>query len=316
MLCVILNLDKRLLYYKGGEFQTDQAWRHRTVYHQNDYELIFCLKGKLYLNLNGRNIVLNQHELLVVPPFYKMTGYYDSPVGTDFYWLHFFPQTKGQVVDLSADQVASQLTKIGHDKEHQSIILPLKFAVTNFAEVTVLIHQILAANQALPFLNERDYLTSALLINLFMGTLSGSGRDDQLHVEMIKEWIRVHMSATLTVEDIATQNGFSPDYLTRLFKKVLGMTTLQYVNRIKIETAKSILIRTNLPIKEIAANSFFSDTRTFMRRFKALTGLTPSEYRHSDGFVHHNNPHIDPQIPLPKQIEDMIDYIPENGDVN
>ena len=84
MLCVILNLDKRLLYYKGGEFQTDQAWRHRTVYHQNDYELIFCLKGKLYLNLNGRNIVLNQHELLVVPPFYKMTGYYDSPVGTDF----------------------------------------------------------------------------------------------------------------------------------------------------------------------------------------------------------------------------------------
>lgn len=315
MLCTILNLDKKLFYYKGGEFQTDQAWKHRAVYHHGDYELIFCLKGKLYLTLNGQNLILNQHELLVVPPFYKMAGYYDSPVGTDFYWLHFLPQVKGQVVNLSAEHVASQLAKIGHNKEHQSIILPLKFSVTNFEEVTILIHQILAVSKTLPFLDERNYLTSALLIKLFMGTIGGDGRDDQLHVETIKEWIRAHINANLTVEEIALQNSLSPDYLTRLFKKVLGMTTLQYINRVKVETAKSLLIRTNLPIKEVAANSFFSDTRTFMRRFKALTGLTPSEYRHSNGSVHHNNPHIDPQIPLPKQIEDMIDYIPENGDL-
>lgn len=315
MLCTILNLDKKLFYYKGGEFQTDQAWKHRAVYHHGDYELIFCLKGKLYLTLNGQNLILNPHELLVVPPFYKMAGYYDSPVETDFYWLHFLPQVKGQVVNLSAEHVASQLTKIGHDKEHQSIILPLKFAVTNFEEVTILIHQILAVSKTLPFLDERNYLTSALLIKLFMGTIGGDGRDDQLHVEAIKEWIRAHISANLTVEEIALQNSLSPDYLTRLFKRVLGMTTLQYINRVKVETAKSLLIRTNLSIKEVAANSFFSDTRTFMRRFKALTGLTPSEYRHSNGSVHHNNPHIDPQIPLPKQIEDLIDYIPENGDL-
>jgi hypothetical protein len=31
--------------------------------------------------------------------------------------------------------------------------------------------------------------------------------------------------------------------------------------------------------------------------------------------IHHNNPHVDPQIPVPKRIEDTIDYIPENGDL-
>lgn len=102
------------------------------------------------------------------------------------------------------------------------------------------------------------------------------------------------MSNQLTVEEIADHNNFNPDYLTRMFKRVLGITTRQYLNRIKIETASSLLIRTGMPIKEVAANSFFNDTRTFLRCFKAMTGLTPTEYRQSNCEIHHNNPHIDP----------------------
>lgn len=316
MLCVSLNLGKSLYYYKGGEFQADSnSWHHQQVFHQGDWELMFCLSGKLYLSLDDHNVILNPHELLVVPPFCKMVGYRDSPTGTDFYWLHFLPQEKGQVLDLTAEEIKQQASKVGQTKDQRSILLPLKFKVTNFEEVTIQIHQILTKKASLPFLDERNYLVAALLANLFIGTIGDDNRSDSLHVDAVKEWIRVHMSSSLTVEEVAVKNNFSPDYLTRLFKSVLGMTTLQYINRVKIETACSLLIRSNLTLRKVAAYSFFNDTRTFLRRFKADTGLTPTEYRNSNQSVHHNNPHIDPQIPLPKEIEDLIDYIPENGTV-
>lgn len=313
---VSFNLSKSIFYYKGGEFRTDQPWQHQAVYHHGDYELIFCLQGQIFLTLNQQQLVLKPHDLLIVPPYCKMVGNAKSPVGTAFYWLHFLPQERAQITEQAPASIAPMINAVGQSKHQQTIFLPLKFAVANFEEVTVLIHQILASTPPRPYLDDRNLLTAALLIKLFAGTATTeSTRADQRRVATVQEWIRAHMSSQLTVEEIADHNNFNPDYLTRMFKRVLGVTTRQYLNRIKIETASSLLIRTGMPIKEVAANSFFSDTRTFLRRFKAMTGLTPTEYRQSNREIHHNNPHIDPQIPLPKQIEDLIDYIPENGNL-
>ncbi|MFT8742306.1 helix-turn-helix domain-containing protein [Lentilactobacillus hilgardii] len=75
-----------------------------------------------------------------------------------------------------------------------------------------------------------------------------------------------------------------------------------------------LLIRTEMPVKQVAYNSYFNDPKVFMRRFKSSTGLSPSEYRKSYNLIHLNNPHVDLQIP--KRIADSIDYIPENGDIS
>ncbi len=314
MLFSTFALAKTLLYYKGGEFISHGSWRHRRMYHKGDYELILCIKGPIYLQIGDQRVTLSDHEVLIVPPFTTMFGYQDSPHGADFYWLHFFSQHKEELFESSEEQMISEVKTNKQSK--RKIFLPMQFKLSDYEESTILIHQILSIHNELSFIEERDYLVSALLIQLYKSYFNHADvTSDSSRINAIKEWIRANMSSTLTVEEIAENVHLNPDYLTRLFKQCTGMTTLQYLNHVKIEVATLLLIRTEMPVKQVAFNAYFNDPKVFMRRFKSTIGLSPGEYRKSYNLIHLNNPHVDPQIPIPKRIADSIDYIPENGDI-
>ena len=308
------TLEKSVLFYKGGEFIAESQWQHRQMYHKGDYELIVCIKGPVYLEIDSEEYTLNEDDVLIVPPFTKFGGFKDSPDGADFYWLHFFSQFKEDTYHKDEAVVAAELRN--QKSTHHQISLPSQFKLSDSRQILVLIHQILSIRDELAYVEERDFLTSALLIRLFKQFLNQYQPDEETtRMNYLKEWIRAHMSSSLSVNQIANCVHLNPDYLTRLFKKHTGMTTLQYLNHLKIEVASLLLVRTEMPIKKIADYAYFSDDKTFMRRFKTETGLTPSEYRNSYNMIHLNNPHVDPQIPIPKRIADSIDYIPENGDI-
>lgn len=307
-------MEKTLLYYTGGEFLAHKGWHHRRMYHMGDYELILCIKGPIYLQIGDRRYTLNTHEVLIVPPFTTFYGYQDSPGDVDFYWVHFFSQHKEDTLTADEDDMTEKV-KASTSKKRQ-IFLPQYFKLADYEEATILIHQILSIHNELSFIEERDYLVSALLIQLYKSYFNRpDANEDSSRINSLKEWIRANMSSDLTVAEIADRSHLNPDYLTRLFKHCTGMTTLQYLNHVKIEVATLLLIRTDMSIKQIADNSYFNDPKVFMRRFKSATGLSPTEYRKSYNLIHLNNPHVDPQIPIPKRIADSIDYIPENGDI-
>lgn len=314
MLFSTFTIAKALLYYKGGEFIAHGPWKHRRMYHKGDYELILCIKGPIYLQINDQRFTLKPHEVLIVPPFTTFYGYQDSENDVDFYWLHFFSQHKEDAFESDEATMTSEV-RANKTAKHK-IFLPMYFKLTDYEEATILIHQILSIHNELSFIEERDYLVSALLIQLYKSYFNRpDSNEDSTRINYMKEWIRANMSSTLTVAEIANRVHLNPDYLTRLFKQCTGMTTLQYLNHVKIEVATLLLIRTEIPIKQVADSSYFNDPKVFMRRFKSSTGLSPTEYRKSYNLIHLNNPHVDPQIPIPKRIADSIDYIPENGDI-
>lgn len=314
MLFTTFSVEKPLLYYKGGEFSAQGAWCHRPMYHKGDYELILCLKGPIYLQIDDQKITVSPNEIVLIPPFTPMTGYQDSDTPVDFYWLHFFSQHKETTFEADENAMFSEI-KTNKNSKHR-LSLPLHFKLPDYESATILIHQILSIHNELSSIEERDYLVSALLIQLYKSYFNHFDvQSDRAKINDMKEWIRANMSSTLTVAEIADNMHLNVDYLTRLFKKCTGMTTLQYLNHIKIEVATLLLIRTEMSVKQIAAASYFNDSKVFMRRFKKSTGLSPSEYRKSYNLIHLNNPHVDPQIPIPKRIVDSIDYIPENGNV-
>lgn len=293
---------------------SDVAWQHKPMYHKGDYEIIICVKGPIYIKVEDTKYVLNEHEVLVLPPFKRFEGYQDSPAGVDFYWIHFFSQYKEKPIEDDAENVVSNLKE--NSSDIRNVILPINFKLVDDRQILVLIHQILSVRDGISFIDERDYLTSAMLIYLFKSFISQYNQDsDTAKIDYIKEWIRANISDSLTVAEIAESVHLNSDYLTRLFKKCTGMTTLQYLNHLKIEVASLLLVRTEMPIKQVAAESYFNDPKVFMRKFKSEAGLSPSEYRNSYNMIHHNNPQVDPQIPIPKRIEDTINYIPENGDI-
>lgn len=87
-----------------------------------------------------------------------------------------------------------------------------------------------------------------------------------------------HYAQRLTVRDIAASVGVSPDYLTRQFHKVTGITPQEYLRRFRFARAMELL-QAGLPVGEVAARVGFSNLCHFSREFKKEMGVTPSQYK-------------------------------------
>lgn len=82
-------------------------------------------------------------------------------------------------------------------------------------------------------------------------------------------------NSLFTLEDI----GFSQRRLTQIFKQEYGITPKKYIDCLRLNMAKQMLINTNKKIIDIAYEIGFYNLSAFNRFFKNKTGKTPSEYR-------------------------------------
>ena len=84
----------------------------------------------------------------------------------------------------------------------------------------------------------------------------------------------------LSLNQLADYVHLSPNYLSNLFKKEVGYRLSDYMNELRIEKAKYLLLNTRERSHEIASELGFSDPAYFCKVFKKSTGLSPAEYRH------------------------------------
>lgn len=94
-------------------------------------------------------------------------------------------------------------------------------------------------------------------------------------------YIHRNLNTALTLEEVADHVYLSQFYFSRLFKKEVGQSFVSYLNRQRIDQAKSLLMETNLSIKTIAKNIGYAQTSYFCKIFKELEGSTPANFRKS-----------------------------------
>lgn len=91
--------------------------------------------------------------------------------------------------------------------------------------------------------------------------------------------IRFTIDQPVSLNRIAHTLGVHPSYLSRTFKKELGMTLTAYINTLRIEEAKYLLDYSNEPVTEIASSVGYNDPNYFSKVFTKLEHVTPHEYR-------------------------------------
>ncbi|WP_171685510.1 helix-turn-helix domain-containing protein [Paenibacillus planticolens] len=91
-----------------------------------------------------------------------------------------------------------------------------------------------------------------------------------------------HLYGDITLDQLAERTNLSPNYLSSLFKKEVGLSISEHVQRERIEEAKRLLTLTDYPITDIAAWLNFNDQSYFNKVFKKWKGMTPKAYRQSE----------------------------------
>ncbi len=91
-------------------------------------------------------------------------------------------------------------------------------------------------------------------------------------------YIRQHYHLPITLEDLTQVAGLSVAQLERYCKRIFHLTPRQMIHKARLEQAH-LLLRTQLPITEVALRCGYSDHSAFSRQFKTMTGFTPRQYR-------------------------------------
>lgn len=249
---------ENVAYCGAGKFVSHGEWVHpdRII---NSYELIFVLSGTVCINEDSVQYQLKKNDLLLLEPTLRHFGYKKSS-NTSFYWVHF--------------------TGAPH-------INP-KFKYQTLADtynLSLLFKQLLHYRSENQIAECLDYLTRLILIEAF------SFKKQEYTNKIVSEavaWITANKDILLKVEQVSEHFGYNTDYISRLFKVNYGKSLKEYINDVKINYIKQLLLTTNLSLTDIAYNTGFVDYKYFLKFFKYHEGVTPTQFLKSYSKTHVN----------------------------
>lgn len=109
--------------------------------------------------------------------------------------------------------------------------------------------------------------------------VQGNQADLELAVVQLKEYVsNYYMDRNLSLDEQASHLNVDVVQLSRYFKSKMGLNYIDYLTKIRLEKAKQLLVRSSMPIKEVAENVGY-EPAYFNRIFKKYFNLTPGQYR-------------------------------------
>jgi AraC-like DNA-binding protein/ligand-binding sensor protein len=135
--------------------------------------------------------------------------------------------------------------------------------------------------------SRRQYAGVVRLLEIFGNNLSFVANQIALReadaesplIRRARAYIAGHQADPLRLEDVAKAMHVSTFYFCKLFKKATGLTFTDYLGRVRVEKAKTLLLNPHLRISEIAYMVGFQSLTHFNRVFRKITGQSPTHFR-------------------------------------
>ena len=248
------------------------------------WEMVYVDRGRVRVKRDEEELILSQGEIIFHKPneFHSIRAEESSP--------NFF------VVSFDTASAAMKHFE-GYHTVLNKTLAPFISSVIREAEATYdipkndpdLTH--LSRKQNAPVGGEQ--LIKTYLEQLFVLLLRGMTREAGTSIFPSKERLEGHLVVSMKkmieervtdafrVGDLCAALGYSESYLCRLFREQTGETVAAYAVRVRIGRAKEMIREGRLNFTQIAARLGFQSAHYFSRRFKLITGMSPSEYAES-----------------------------------
>lgn len=91
-----------------------------------------------------------------------------------------------------------------------------------------------------------------------------------------KEYMDIHFAGGITVEGVSAHAGVDRTHFAKQFRKAYGLSPVQYIQQLKMNQAKRLLVQTPLTLTEVAHSVGYPDLFSFSKAFKSRSGSRPT----------------------------------------
>jgi len=261
-----------------------QIWGPRTI---PDYQLIYIVSGKATLTLGSQRFELAPGECVFygINSPHKIVASITNPF--TFMSIHF-KWNEDSTVPVHPLEGIKDVKKI----EREQIIPTYHIQVENHGEIKIPNHFILPIVESLFTQIVREYrfeelgytftlrgLLIQLITIIVRHEINGSfSLGERRKIAPALEAIRKQPNINWSSSELADLCGYHPTYFASIFKETTGHSPKCYIISERIRKAKQLLIESQT-IEEVANSLGYTSQHYFSRNFKAVTGLTPTEYK-------------------------------------
>lgn len=231
----------------------------------DDYNLLYCMRGRVTWHVEGEPIAMRAGDLLIVPPNANNFG-----KGQTRLTLGSFHIT----VTLPGGQDAMALLDppmMRRVEADTALDWYMRSAMAEFTERD--------RGDAMLTMPSWSRLVAMELIRNDAAVNRLSGKPIEPLVLDLLDELQQRVDEPVNLDDLAELSGYSPQHLNRVFNRVLGVTPLQHLARLRLERAGDLLLQTQLTIRAVAERVGYDDPYYFSRQFKAHFGRSPAQYR-------------------------------------
>ena len=228
------------------------------------YELTYVDMGRLHCVVGGRDLVLDQQELMLFAPRQWHMQYAQADIPVNF-------------VTISFDVLPAD------------IALPCGAVISATRELGACLQRILLLQKEEgPYQGDMILnLCTQVLLLLLRGRAAKQEREEpsataeNLLVERALLYIDAHFMRHLTVKEVAQHIHVSPSYLATLFKRQLYVSPLRHIQRLRLAQSRHLLQKGEESIAQVAAALNYATPQHFSRCFKKEFGFSPREFTRS-----------------------------------
>lgn len=278
------SLSENMSFYKNLSVKRNSRFNPVPEHVHSHIELNYVYSGICPQSVNGEDIVLQTNQVLLIdtdcPHSIAALSEDDIMISVmiqkDFLRNHLFSQ-------LSQDSILSKffVNAINEKTNHDHHLL---FHSENNRRIPLFFQELFSECYD-PSINSNDilmhlfYLIMAELINVYENDLSHT--DDFENKTPIAPMIRYIESKylTCTQESVAEFFHISPNYVSSLLKKHLGMSYISLIQDLKLKNAAHLLLDTKQSVTEIANLVGYENISFFYKKFQKKYGCSPKKYR-------------------------------------
>lgn len=232
--------------------------------------LIYCTDGAGWFETEGRRRTVRTGSFFILPPGVPHAYGADPVSPWTIYWVHFEGTLAAAYAALAAEPVVIDPAPDSRIASRNAL----------FEEILTTLTRSLTRESLRYAMGAFAHWLASMV---FVSEYRSAGKEQRPApddiVSQTVHYLRENIERRLTVSDVARFAGFSPTYLSAIFRERTGHSLMGYFNLMKVRQACRMLDDTDMQINQISYKLGIPDPFYFSRMFTKIMGQSPRAYR-------------------------------------